>query len=102
MSLLVSLQLQQPALPLPDRTRPVLVIGRRPNCDVHLSDKRVSRVHAVLMLFEGSWYIEDLHSTNGTYVNGTGIRQRVPVRRGDTVGFAGPEFRLGRPIAANR
>jgi pSer/pThr/pTyr-binding forkhead associated (FHA) protein len=102
MTQLVSLANLHPALPLPDRHRPVLVIGRRPNCDVHLSDKRVSRVHAVLMLFEGSWYVEDLHSTNGTYVNGTRISQRVAVRRGDTLSFAGPQFRLSRPVTSSR
>ena len=102
MNHLVSLAILHPALPLPDRNRPVLVIGRRPNCDVHLSDKRVSRVHAVLMLFEGSWYVEDLHSTNGTYVNGIRISQRVAVRRGDTLGFAGPEFRLSWPVTSSR
>lgn len=100
-SQLVSPSSFHPALPLPDRNRPVLVIGRRPNCDVHLSDKRVSRVHAVLMLFEGSWYVEDLQSTNGTYVNGTRILQRAAVGRGDTVSFAGTHFRLSRPVTGS-
>jgi pSer/pThr/pTyr-binding forkhead associated (FHA) protein len=59
-------------------------------------------VHAVLMLFEGSWYVEDLQSTNGTYVNGTRISQRVAVRRGDTLGFGGPLFRLSRPVTSSR
>ena len=102
MTHLLGLATRHPALPLPDRNRPVLVIGRRPNCDVHLADKRVSRVHAVLMLFEGSWYVEDLHSTNGTYVNGTRISHRVAVRRGDTLGFAGPQFRLSGPLRSSR
>jgi len=86
-----------PALRLPDRRRPVLVIGRRPNCDVALSDRRVSRVHAVLMLLGDRWFLDDLRSTNGTRLNGFRIRGATPVRPGDRVSFAGPTFRLAAP-----
>ena len=53
------------------------------------------------MFFEGSWYVEDLQSTNGTYVNGTRILQRAAVGRGDTVSFAGTHFRLSRPVTGS-
>jgi hypothetical protein len=59
-----------PNLPLPSRARPVLIVGRRPDSDVVLSDSTVSRVQAVLMLFGGHWVLHDRQSRNGTRVNG--------------------------------
>ena len=45
----------------------------------------VSRFHAQIDLKGGSWFIEDLHSSNGTYVNGRQIRSQQPLRPGDTI-----------------
>jgi len=44
------------------------VIGRK-QADIHLKDRHVSRRHANIILLEGKVFIEDLDSTNGTYVN---------------------------------
>src|SRR5437773_4468133 len=52
------------------------LIGRNPTTDVTLLDENISREHA-LILFDpesGVYTIEDLQSTNGTKVNGKGIR----------------------------
>jgi hypothetical protein len=81
--------------------RPVLIIGRRPACDVVLSDRRVSRVHAVLTLVGEQWLIEDLRSTNGTTLNGTRLRSAAPVYPGDLLGFAGVVRRFNAPRGAN-
>ena len=48
-------------------------IGRSPDCPVFLDDVTVSRRHAVLVEREGRWFVEDLGSLNGTFVN----RRRV-------------------------
>jgi len=47
------------------------IIGRDPKCDYVISDpkKRVSRQHLVVSNINGEYYIEDLNSTNGTFVN---------------------------------
>lgn len=51
-----------------------LLIGRHHSADIYLSDPTVSRFHALLVLRDGSWRLEDLQSADGTYVNGKRIR----------------------------
>lgn len=86
-----------PALPLPTSSSPVLVIGRRHDCDFVIDDDTVSRVHAALMLFAGRWYISDRGSTNGTQVNGRRIWGTAMVRAGDTISLGESTFRLEHP-----
>jgi hypothetical protein len=62
-------------------------IGRLPECDVVLSDPNVSRRHAEVRRRGNDFVLVDLGSTNGTKVNGAGVRERVLVDRDDiTVG----------------
>ena len=86
-----------PTLSLPGRTESVLVLGRRAGCDVILPDPSVSRVHAVLMLFAGQWFIADQGSTNGTRVNGRRVWGAAAVRPGDRVSLGRTTFRLVPP-----
>lgn len=86
-----------PTLWLPDRSRPVLIVGRRPDCDVVLSDITVSRSHAVLMLFGGQWFIHDRESRNGTRVNGRRVWGTAVIEAGDRVTFGRLTFRLVHP-----
>src|SRR3954447_7986306 len=51
-----------------------VVIGRVQECDVILYDAGVSRRHAQVFENKGSWFIEDLGSSNGTKVNGTRVQ----------------------------
>jgi pSer/pThr/pTyr-binding forkhead associated (FHA) protein len=44
-------------------------IGRSPECEIFLDDVTVSRKHAVVVQRDGSFYIEDLGSLNGTFLN---------------------------------
>jgi pSer/pThr/pTyr-binding forkhead associated (FHA) protein len=46
-----------------------LTVGRGGGCSVVLDDSFVSQVHARLYLSDGRWVVEDLDSTNGTWVN---------------------------------
>jgi pSer/pThr/pTyr-binding forkhead associated (FHA) protein len=50
--------------------RPVCAIGRGDHNDVRLNDTSVSTSHATLLLKRGTWYVVDLQSANGTYVDG--------------------------------
>ena len=67
--------------------RPGAVVGRRPTSDLHLNDTFVSGEHARLTLHEGRWWVADLGSTNGTFVNGTRIDRPTPLADGAEVGF---------------
>lgn len=86
-------------LSLPGRSSPVLIIGRRADCDVVLADTTVSRVHAVLMLFGGQWLIHDRQSTNGTRVNGRRVWGATAIQPGDRVSFGRLTFRLVPPAS---
>ncbi len=57
----------------------------------------VSRIHARIFRKEGSYYIEDLNSTNGTFVNGKELFYRDPVKleKMDMICFATEEFLFG-------
>jgi len=46
-----------------------VAIGREPTNDIPLSDKRVSRHHAVLWAEEGQWRVRDVGSANGTFMD---------------------------------
>jgi hypothetical protein len=62
-----------------------VVIGRAPDCDVTLASLATSRYHAQLVRGEQGYLLEDLGSSNGTYVNGHRAVGRVPLADGDRI-----------------
>jgi len=52
-------------------------LGRRPYNDIVIDNLAVSGEHAVLQMTGNEVYLEDLNSTNGTYVNGKAIKKRL-------------------------
>lgn len=61
-------------------------IGRGANCGIPLGDdSTVSQLHARFFRQNGKLFVEDLGSTNGTFVNRRQAKRAVPVRRGDRV-----------------
>lgn len=63
-----------------------MIVGRRENCDIIITDSSVSRRHARVEYRQGSFVLSDLGSTNGTFVNGVRIDKKV-LEPGDTVKF---------------
>jgi len=72
---------------------PVATIGRE-GCDILLPDPEVSRHHATLSGAANDPVIEDLESTNGTWVNGMRIYEPTALREGDTVQLGNTLWRL--------
>lgn len=70
-----------------DIDRPSLTIGREEGVDIHVDNPSVSRQHAEIRQEGGSWIVEDLGSSNGTYVNGRKIEGGEVIRSGDEIGF---------------
>lgn len=60
-----------------------LTLGRATGCQVTVDDNYVSQLHARVFRREGQFYIEDLGSTNGTYLNRKKVTAPIAVRRGD-------------------
>ena len=69
-------------------TETEIVIGRDKNCDVPLTDETVSAHHARIVYHHGQWWLEDINSTNGTYLN----REKIIV---PTVLVSGDEVKCG-------
>jgi len=61
-----------------------IFIGRQAECDLALEDIKVSRRHAALASREGVFYLDDLGSTNGTFVNGRRVG-RTRILPGDRI-----------------
>ena len=71
---------------------PVVVLGRHPGCDIVLESGAVSRQHARISNSEGNYYIEDLHSRNGTFLNGKLLTQRHLLNENDEIGICELSF----------
>jgi serine phosphatase RsbU (regulator of sigma subunit) len=61
------------------------LIGRQPNANVHLDSLAVSRQHARIVRSNDNFFVEDLNSSNGTYLNGQRITERAPLTERDTL-----------------
>ena len=77
-----------PAGPEAAPRRAAMTIGRRPDSDIFLDDVTVSRDHALLVRRSGDYFLDDLGSLNGTYVN----RHRIESHRLED----GDELQVGK------
>ncbi len=78
-----------------------ILVGRLPECDIMIDDGLVSRMHARLSVRDESVVVEDLHSTNGIYVNGARLTHSALLREGDRLLIGTTEISLfeARPDA---
>jgi two-component system, cell cycle response regulator len=79
-----------------------VVLGRGSDCDVQIDRDSVSRRHARVFRVSDQWMVEDLGSTNGSYVNDVPI-QRSPLRDSDflKIGAAIFKFLTGAGVEAS-
>jgi chromosome segregation ATPase len=80
-------------------------VGRAPGTEVHINSSTVSRLHALIVSAPGGAIIEDVNSTNGTYVNGQRVTRQV-LREGDLLTIGEAQFRFSaetrRPAPGTR
>jgi pSer/pThr/pTyr-binding forkhead associated (FHA) protein len=73
-----------------------VTVGRGGGCQIALPDDTyVSTLHARVFQRDGQAYVEDLGSTNGTYVNGGRVTSPVPLRRGDRLQVGSTVLEVG-------
>ena len=70
------------------------VIGRQPDCAVYLESLAVSRKPARIFLHEGQFFLEDLGSSNGTFLNGQRLQRPAPLTARDVFQIGPHAFML--------
>lgn len=71
-------------------------LGRDVNNSIVIEDEFVSATHAALTYRGRAWYVEDLGSTNGTFVNGSQVDGLAPLAFGDELQVGQARLRLDR------
>ncbi len=72
-----------------------VLLGRNPECTLVIDDDFASGRHA-RVYHEGSWLVEDLDSTNGTFVDGHRITVPTPLKEGTQIRIGTTVLELGR------
>ncbi|MEJ2143149.1 MAG: FHA domain-containing protein [Gammaproteobacteria bacterium] len=78
------------SIPLPEGG---ISIGRSGENDIFLNDETISARHAKIYTYYNTSYIEDLDSTNGTYINGKKIQKHL-IKPGDVVQIGQHKFNI--------
>jgi pSer/pThr/pTyr-binding forkhead associated (FHA) protein len=73
-----------------------LTVGRAAGCQVALEDNYVSQLHARVFTRDGGVWVEDLGSTNGTYLNDQRVSAPLALRRGDQLKVGSTVMELKR------
>jgi len=66
-------------------TQPEILLGRDAHCDIPLLDDTVSVRHSRLSYHHGQWWLEDLGSTNGTWLNKETVSTPTVIIGGDKI-----------------
>ena len=74
------------------------ILGRREDCDfLFLYDSQISRQHASLFQIDEVWYVKDLDSRNGTFINKTKAEGEQRVHFGEMIRIGRTWLRLEKP-----
>ena len=77
-----------------------VTIGRSEDNDIHMKDSTVSSQHAKIVTYYNASYIEDLGSTNGTYVNGKRVQKHI-LHPGDVISLGTHTLKMESEQAAD-
>lgn len=75
-----------------------MLVGRHQDADVLLQAAEISRRHAALLLKDQLLWVQDLNSSNGTFINDIRIEQEKQLHDGDIVQFASFKFSVLAPV----
>lgn len=73
-----------------------ILLGRNPEATLVIDDDFTSGRHARVYLDGNTWYVEDLDSTNGTFVDGERITEPAPLKEGTQIRVGSTVLELGR------
>lgn len=73
-----------------------VLLGRNPECTLVIDDDYASGRHARVYQDDRTWYVEDLDSTNGTFVEGSRITEPTPLKEGTQLRIGTTVLELGR------
>lgn len=79
-----------------------LLVGRHQDADILLQSADVSRRHAVLLFKDDQVWVQDLNSSNGTFLNDERIEQEAELQHGDRLQFASFVFAVHAPERIQR
>jgi len=79
-----------------------IIIGRHAHCDLSIMDEALSAQHARISHHHGQWWLEDLNSTNGTFLNETKLSTPAVVITGDQFKCGNTLFVLHIDIEAEK
>ncbi|MCD0187033.1 FHA domain-containing protein [Acinetobacter sp. PW68] len=74
-----------------------MLVGRHQSADLVLQSAEISRKHAAFLLKEQALYVQDLNSSNGSFVNDLRIADETLLKEGDIVQFASLKFSVLAP-----
>jgi pSer/pThr/pTyr-binding forkhead associated (FHA) protein len=77
------------------------IVGRSSSCDRQVFHPMVSRKHCEFVAEAEGVKIQDLHSSNGTYVNGHRVKETAVLRDGDEINIACVSYRVAVEPAVN-
>lgn len=89
--IILSIKIDQGNETIRQFSQPQIMIGRDPNCDLSMMDEALSAHHARLAYHHGQWWLEDLNSTNGTFLNHERLTTPAVVIGGD-------QFKCGNTV----
>ena len=78
-----------------------IVIGRDDECDIPLDDEAISRQHVRIFTLMGDAFLEDMGSSNGTFVNGQ-LSRKCTLNDGDVIQIGNKELRFSHPPEARQ
>ncbi|MDQ8935956.1 FHA domain-containing protein [Acinetobacter rudis] len=79
-----------------------MLVGRHQDANILLQSAEISRRHAAFLLKDAALYLQDLNSSNGTFLNGERISTtEVALKSGDVVVFASLQFEVHQDVESN-